>query len=227
MKGKKVIIFILLVIATFSTSHLIRSEEPNNNTKEMNSNFSTRLKDKNVDPMTRYKTIREAGDSKDQKVLDELNNILKNPNEPRPIRVTAARSLAKAGDIKFIDYIKKIIETTEDDNLAYGLASALGDIKHPKALALLADIAQNKKNSTLRYKAIQSIMKIGDKNTVDLLKRLAKKDPDKYNRAKAIMALAQIGKEEILPFLNDIKENESDEYVRYISDEQIKLLEGK
>lgn len=177
----------------------------------------------------RYQDIKTAWTNADKDTIVHLLRILEDPYENRPLRIAAARSLAKSGNTDFIDAVKRIIDETEDDNLKYGLTSALGESDSPQSIALLNDIVAGKKNSTLRYKAIQSLMKTGDESedTLTTLKSAAHKDPDKYSRAKAIIALGKTGNKDFIPFIKEIRAGEKDQFVQHICDTQLNLLDSK
>ena len=120
--------------------------------------------------------------------------------------------------------IKDIIDKTEDKNLTYGLASALGEFRHEKTITLLSELAEKGRYDTLRYKSIQSLMKLEDKGALEALKYAALNDPDKYNRAKAIIAIGQIGNKDQIPFLIEAKDKEADSFVKHVSEQQIRNL---
>jgi hypothetical protein len=182
------------------------------------------LLDKNLDPRTRMQLVRSAHQAPDWQAKEALRYLLLDDSEPRPLRITAARSLVKANDVESIDLIMKVIDQTDDDNLKYGLAMTLGETNHPNSISVLSNYAEEATNSTLRYKSIQSLMKIKDPASVDTYKQAAKKDPDKYNRAKAIIALGNTDDSALIPFLEALKENEQDDFVRHVCQKQIDML---
>ena len=181
--------------------------------------------DRDVDDRIRYRAISNAWNNK--ATMNQLAGILNDSNESRPFRIAAARSLAKAKDIRVIEDVKEIIQRTEDENLSYGLAVVLGYLNHPKTVSLLANILKTNNDSVLRYKAIQSIIKIGDPGAIEDLKRSAQDDTSKYNRAKAIIAIRSIGNTDSIPFLNKVKKHETDDFVRAVCEQQIIKLKGK
>ncbi len=130
-------------------------------------------------------TQPEEGDYVDRLIRFSLHH-------PEPtVAPRAAYILGRLGDRRAVGPLIQVLQTATNPALLESACEALGHLKDPRALSVLAEKARNSW-LIVRAKAVWALGQIGGEEAKQILKEVAQKDPTPSIRYDAQKILAQI-----------------------------------
>jgi HEAT repeat protein len=157
--------------------------------------LETKLRSPDFPDNRRADVILALGDLKDQKVVDDLIAIAKNPDEDKIQRVYAAYALGKIGDARAMPVLTSMFQEKDALVRAYA-ASALANFSVSDVFPMLI---QGLKDDDWKVreqcaKALTGTMSAGEADTaLPVLKYKARYDPVSQVRIAAIKAIGGMG----------------------------------
>jgi HEAT repeat protein len=139
------------------------------------------------------KFCRACGAKLDEHTGDYVETLIGfSLNHPVPsISAMAAETLGKIGDVRAVEPLIKILNSSQEPELLEAATEALGNLRDGRAVSSLLKFMQRGTVSA-RLKAVNAIEKIGGSKAAAALKEIAANDPSSNVRNEAKCALSRM-----------------------------------
>jgi twitching motility protein PilT len=146
------------------------------------------------DESLRGTAVLVAGTFEDPRVVPAIIPLLEDPDWW--VRITAAESLGRLGDVRAVEPLCRSLLDTE---ARWAAAEALGRIGDPAALQPLARLLQDPAVE-VRIEALLALRRFRHPKILEVMRRVASDDPDRVVRGRALELAEEVARRDAKPF---------------------------
>ena len=160
-----------------------------------------RLRDPEYSPGLKSQLLLALGTLKYQPAVEDLIQVVANPDEERVRRMYAASALGEIGDARALPALRELFGAQDSLLRAYA-AAALAGFQLSEVEAALQDALRDG-NARVRQAAAKALARKDARKSVDILIYKARYDPERQVRLEAIRSLGAIGEARSLAYLRE------------------------
>jgi len=160
-----------------------------------------RLRDPEYPPGLKSQLLLALGTLKYQPAVEDLIQVVANPDEERVRRMYAASALGEIGDARALPALRELFAAQDSLLRAYA-AAALAGFQLAEVETALQDALRDG-NARVRQAAAKALARKDARKSVDILIYKARYDPERQVRLEAIRSLGAIGESRSLAYLRE------------------------